>query len=151
MSTKSLIIRRPRRARPIREQPRSHPGHLTRPIPWPLPDVHRRSGGSDPAETGWLESRVEDPRFTAAPLKGFSIGGGLRWTKHIRLHPNWDIALYEPGYTKVDLFARYTTKLFGKPVGIQINADNIFSEEYYDHVFIRAEPVTVSTTLRFQF
>ena len=89
--------------------------------------------------------------FSSPKLKGLSIGGGVKWVKQIdRLHPTWDIAVSEDGYTKVDLFARYSTKIFGKEASLQVNADNLFSASYYDHVYILAEPLTFIASLRFR-
>lgn len=91
-------------------------------------------------------------RFTTPKLKGLAIGGGVKWVKNVSaLHPTWDITVGEPGYTKVDLFARYSTKLWKKDASLQVKFDNIFNERYHDHIYILAEPLTMVATLRLRF
>jgi len=90
------------------------------------------------------------------PLDGFAFGGGLqRRDGPIHLDGSFNRALVvEDGYTRIDIFASYDTKIGNYPVKFQMNLDNVTEEFYADKALQYADlagemGVKFSGTLRF--
>lgn len=89
--------------------------------------------------------------FVRGPLKGLSLGGGVRRVTSFRVHPSWSVTIEENGYTRVDALAAYSTTLGGKPLEFALNVENLFDEFYFDGAFEIGNPRSVfgSVTVRF--
>ncbi len=97
-------------------------------------------------------------RFTEGPLKGFNIGGGVRYLGP--LTTNVDLAteslIYGNDKTLVDFLAGYRTKLTDKiDIRFQLNIRNLFDERDYTIAGLqldgRLQRITLQTPREMQF
>lgn len=66
----------------------------------------------------------------AGALNGWTFGGGVRDSTSARFAADPNVVARMPGYTTVDLMAQYRFKLGERPAVVQVNAKNVFDEEY---------------------
>lgn len=78
-------------------------------------------------------------RFEEGPLKGFRFGGGVIWADGPiqQFGTSANQFVVEDGYTVIDLFARYTTRMWDRNVTFGINVDNA-----NDEFFVRSRAAT---------
>ena len=74
-------------------------------------------------------------KFEEGSLSGLRLGGGLVWADGPiqQFGTAANAFVIEDGYTTVDLFARYSTKIYDTPVTFGVNIDNAT-----DEVFVRS-------------
>lgn len=91
-------------------------------------EVGRELGGVPP-HAGRIWAAYDIP--AASPLEGFGLGlGGTYEDGHppsFLFGPAFEL----DSYVLVDAGAWYSTMLFGRPVKLQVNVDNVLDEEYY--------------------
>jgi iron complex outermembrane receptor protein len=70
--------------------------------------------------------------LNAGPLKGLRFGGGVVYAKGPiqQFGTSNSQLVIEDGYTVVNAFARYPTKLFGESIAFGVNIDNLTDEFY---------------------
>jgi outer membrane receptor for ferric coprogen and ferric-rhodotorulic acid len=75
--------------------------------------------------------------FSAGPLKGLYIGGGLNWRdKTYRgtaqlVNGGPFVSIWGPSYAVYSVLAGYRVKIMARPVSFALNVDNLFDKEYY--------------------
>ncbi|WP_083918210.1 TonB-dependent siderophore receptor [Methylosarcina fibrata] len=67
--------------------------------------------------------------FQNASLRGLKVGGGIIASSQSQGNNNNDFQL--PGYVTLNLMSSYNTKINGKSVTFQINANNLLDKTYY--------------------
>jgi hypothetical protein len=111
-----------------------------------------QEGQSSPSLREWTTSLITNYAFRQGKLKGFAVGGSLRWqdkavggyygltdpstyahpnaTTSLITFPDLDRPLYVPSETNVDLWASYTTRIFDDKVRmkIQLNVRDAFED-----------------------
>ncbi len=88
--------------------------------------------------------------FTAGPLKGWSVGGGPRYTSR-KLARSENLDLYLPANTIFDAMISYQTKLGGRPVLFALNLKNIADKDYQISTFVKGEPRLIQFSTRLSF
>jgi iron complex outermembrane recepter protein len=63
-------------------------------------------------------------------LEGLSFGGGLRDSSSARFVSDQNVTATMPAYTTFDLLVQYRFKLGKREAQLQVNAKNVFDEEY---------------------
>jgi iron complex outermembrane receptor protein len=71
--------------------------------------------------------------FPQSPLTGLRIGGGLVWAGGPIQQFGTSVNRFvrEDGYTEIDLFARYSTKLLQRAVTLGVNINNVNNAFYF--------------------
>ncbi len=71
--------------------------------------------------------------FDTGALKGFSLGGGIKYVDEIEPRAN-DLTslLVNPAFTTFDALVSYETKLGGRKTTFSFNVQNLTDEEYYE-------------------
>jgi iron complex outermembrane receptor protein len=79
--------------------------------------------------------------FDSGSLRGFSVGGGLRYSSESEPRAN-DLTtlLVIPSFTTVDAMIAYRTKISGRKVGFTVNAVNLLDKRYYEGNTGAADP-----------
>ena len=89
--------------------------------------------------------------FTTGRLKGLALGGGVKASSSMNLHPSWDVPLRGEGYISVDALVAYTRKLSSGTLQVQLNLENLTSERYTKGVYLISDPITSYLSLRYAF
>jgi len=74
---------------------------------------------------------VTNYRFQDGRLKGFNIGGALRWRNKNHAGYDGDELRFNPDYTTIDLMFGYRKKLEKVTWNTQVNVKNILDKEYF--------------------
>lgn len=71
--------------------------------------------------------------FEAGSLKGFSLGGGIRYMSEVDPRSS-DLTSYmiNPAFATVDAMVSYSRKIGGRATSFSLNVQNLLDEEYYE-------------------
>ena len=90
-----------------------------------------------PGFTKVRSNLITNYRFSAGPLKGFSIGGGFQYRDEA-YRGNFDLnrdgvaeKLWSPGYVLANLMAGYRTKFRNRPLSVTLNINNLLDKDYF--------------------
>ncbi|MEO6246432.1 MAG: TonB-dependent receptor, partial [Opitutaceae bacterium] len=80
--------------------------------------------------------------FRAGPLKGLRLGGGVIVARGPiqQFGTSSSRLVLENGYTTYNAFARYETKILGRPTSFGFNADNLTDTDYFRSRGGRSDP-----------
>lgn len=97
-----------------------------------------------PGFTKIRSNLVTNYRFSEGRLKGFSIGGGGQY-RDMAYRGNFDLnrdgiaeQLWSPGYTILNLYIGYRTKILNRSTDINVNINNLLDKSYYRSLGIGA-------------
>ena len=90
--------------------------------------------------------------FVSGPFKGAYIGGGVKRTGPIHVHPSWSVTIYSEPYWYVDLLVGYRWKAgsWGQ-ADISLRVENLLDDEYLDGTFRYSEPIRGYLSFNFTF
>jgi len=88
--------------------------------------------------------------FRTGALKGWSIGGGPRYTSR-KLARSENLNLYLPSNTIVDAMVSYDTKIANRPVLFALNIKNIGDKDYQISTFVKGEPRLIQFSTRLSY
>lgn len=108
--------------------------------PTPLTDAFLTSVPEGLPSVGFTKARsnlITQYRFTSGPLNRVMIGAAFQYRKET-YQGNFDLnrdgvaeQIWTPGYTVTTLMVGYRTRLFDRPVDLNLNVSNALEEEYF--------------------